>query len=89
MSNYQDPKSALSDKVALSQQRIDGVRANLEDVRGDVECFDALVARVGDLEEALRKCQKLTHCQEQSPSTVRKVGEMVGEIVAEVLGVHR
>lgn len=30
----------------LSEARIAGVRANLEDVRGDAECFDALVAEV-------------------------------------------
>lgn len=33
----------------LSEVRVRAVRANLEDVRGDVECFDALVEEVQHL----------------------------------------
>lgn len=40
----------------------------------------ALIARVRELELSLRQCVNLTHRQEQSPDTVRAVGQRVAEI---------
>lgn len=52
--------SAKQSSAAISDMRINGLRAGLEDCRGDVECFDALLAEVSRLRVELERIESLT-----------------------------